>query len=161
VGLVLKVKLITGTKPASKHAGPSRLEDDGSNLGTRQLGERSMVPRLLQLLAEGDFDWSMRQSIAKALGRIGEPSIVPQLVQLLSDDQLDQSLRQCIAEALSTLATDEATIQALAALLSTLDIADSIHHLLWTMSRQIGVRIFSADRPNGNGDHMAFNIERI
>jgi len=82
-------------------------------------------------------------------------------VHLLSDEQLNSSVRQCIAEALSMLATDEATIRALATLLPTSDIADSIHHLLWTMSRQIGVRIFSDDRPNGNGDHMAFSIERI
>jgi HEAT repeat protein len=126
-----------------------------------QVGERSIAPQLLQLLSDDQLDSRVRQRIARALGRIGEPSIVPQLLQLLSDDPLDQSLRQCIAEALSTLATDEATIQALAALLSTSDIADSIHHLLWTMSRQIGVRIFSADRPNGNSDHMAFSIERI
>jgi hypothetical protein len=126
-----------------------------------QLGERSIRPQLLQLFSDEQLDWSMRLQIAGALGRIGEPSIVPQLVQLLSDEQLNSSVRRCIAEVLSTLAIDEATIQALAALLPTSDVADSIHQLLWTMSRQIGVRIFSADRPNGNGDHMAFNIERI
>ncbi len=92
----------------------------------------------------------LHERIAGALGRIGEPSIVPRVVQLLSDEQLNSSVRQCIAEALSTLATDEATIQALTALLPTSDVADSIHHLLWTMSRQMGVRIFIADRPNGN-----------
>ncbi len=126
-----------------------------------QLGERSIAPQLLELLSDEQLDSRVRQRIAGALGRIGEPSIVPQLVQLLSDRQLDQSLRLCIAEVLRPLATDEATIQALAALLPTSDIADSMYHLLWTMSRQIGVRIFVADRSNGHSDRMAFSIERI
>ena len=86
---------------------------------------------------------------------------MPQLVQLLSDEQLNSSVRKCITEDLKTLATDEATNHALATLLPTSDIADSIHQLLWTMSRQIGVRIFVADRPNGNSDQMAFRIESI
>lgn len=78
---------------------------------------------------------------------------MPQLVHLLSDEELlNSSVRQRIAEALRTLATDAATIHVLATLLPTSDIADSIHHLLWTMSRQIGVRIFIADRPNGKSD---------
>ncbi len=126
-----------------------------------QVGERSIAPQLLQLLSDEQLDSRVRQRIAGALGRIGEPSIVPRLLQLLSDGQLDQSLRQYIAEALRPLDTDEATIQVLAALLPISDMADSIHQLLWTMSRQMGVRIFIADRPNRNSDHMAFSIERI
>jgi HEAT repeat protein len=126
-----------------------------------QLGERSVAPQLVELLSDKQLDVQLHERIAGALGRIGEPSIVPRVVQLLSDEQLNSRVRQCIAEALSTLATDEATIQALAALLPTSDIVDSIHHLLWTMSRQMGVRIFIADRPNDNSDQMAFRIERI
>jgi len=126
-----------------------------------QLGERSVAPQLVELLSDKQLDVQLHERIAGALGRIGEPSIVPRVVQLLSDEQLNSSVRQCIAEALSTLATDEATIQALAALLPTSDMADSIHHLLWTMSRRIGVRIFVADRPNGNRDQTAFRIEPI
>jgi len=126
-----------------------------------QLGERSVAPQLVELLSDKQLDVQLHERIAGALGRIGEPSIVPRVVQLLSDEQLNSSVRQCIVEALSTLATDEATIQALAALLPTSDMADSIHHLLWTMSRRIGVRIFVADRPNGNHDQTAFRIEPI
>jgi HEAT repeat protein len=126
-----------------------------------QLGERSIAPHLLQLLSDEQLDSRVRERIAGALGRIGEPSIVPQLAQLLSDERLNLSLRQRIAEVLSTLATDEATLQVLTALFPTSDIADSMYHLLWTMSRQMGVRIFSADRPNGTGDHIAFSIEPI
>jgi len=126
-----------------------------------QLGERSIAPQLVQLLSDEQIDWQLHERIAGTLGRLGERSIAPQLVQLLSDEQLNASVRQRIAEALSTLATDEATIQALAALLPASDIADSIHHLLWTMSRQIGVRIFIADGPNGNSDQMTFRIEPI
>ncbi len=145
------------------------LSDERLNSGVResipyalgQLGERSVAPQLVELLSDKQLDVQLHERIAGALGRIGEPSIVPRAVQLLSDEQLNSSVRQCIAEALSTLATDEATIQALATLLPTSDMADSIHHLLWTMSRRIGVRIFVADRPNGNRDQMAFRIERI
>ena len=126
-----------------------------------QLGERSIAPQLVRLLSDEQLDASLQLRIVGALGRLGEPSIVPQLVQLLSDEQLDSAVRQSIAEALGTLATDEAMIHVLTALLPTSDIADSIHHLLWTMSRQIGVRIFIADRPNGKGDQMAFRIEPI
>ena len=120
-----------------------------------------MLPRLVQLLSDEAVGLQVHERIAGALGRIGEPSIVPQLVQLLSDRQLDSVGAPVYRRSAQPLATDEATIQALAALLPTSDIADSIHQLLWTMSRQIGVRIFVADRPNGNGDHMAFSIERI
>jgi HEAT repeat protein len=126
-----------------------------------QLEERSIAPQLVQLLSDEQLDWRVRERIAGALGRIGEPSIVPQLAQLLSDERLNLSLRQRIAEALSTLATDEATLQVLIALFPTSDIADSMYHLLWTMSRQMGIRIFSADRPHDTSDHMAFSIERI
>lgn len=126
-----------------------------------QLGERSIAPQLVQRLSDEQLDWQLRERIAGALGRLGEPSIAPQLLQLLSDEQLNSSVRQRIAEALKALATDEATIHALTALLPTSDIADSIHHLLWTMSRQIGVRIFIADTPNGKNDQMAFRIEPI
>ncbi len=126
-----------------------------------QLGERSIAPQLVRLLSDEQLDASLQLRIVGSLGRLGEPSIVPQLVQLLSDEQLDSAVRQSIAEALGTLATDEAMIHVLTALLPTSDIADGIHHLLWTMSRQIGVRIFIADRPNGKSDQMAFRIEPI
>jgi HEAT repeat protein len=126
-----------------------------------RLGERSVASQLVELLFDKELDTQLHERIAGALGRIGESSIVPQLVQLLSDEQLNSSVRERIAETLKTLATDETTIHTLAALLPTSDIADSIHHLLWTMSRQIGVRIFIVDRPNDNSDQMAFRIERI
>jgi HEAT repeat protein len=126
-----------------------------------QLGERSVASQLVQLLSDKQLDAQLHERIVGALGRIGEPSVVPGVVQLLSDKQLDSRVRQCIAEAVSTLATDEAAIQALAALLPTSDMADNIHQLLWAISRQVGVRIIIVDRHNGNSDQMAFRIERI
>jgi HEAT repeat protein len=126
-----------------------------------QIGERSIAPQLIQLLSNKQIDWQLHERIARALGRIGESSSMPQLVQLLSDEQLNSSVRKCIIEDLKTLATNEATIYALATLLPTSDIADSIHQLLWTMSYQIGIRIYVIDEPNGNSDQIAFRIERI
>jgi len=143
-----------------------------------EMGDTSVHMQLVQLLSDEQLDWQLRERIAEASGQLGERSIALQLVHLLIEAQLDarvrqsiknaleqlgerssrwqldQSLRQRIAEALRPLATDEATIQVLTALLPTSDIADSMYHLLWTMSRQMGVRIFSAARPNGNSDHM-------
>ncbi|HJT55547.1 MAG TPA: HEAT repeat domain-containing protein [Ktedonobacteraceae bacterium] len=84
------------------------------------------------------------QIIAQALGTLGEPSIVPDLLNLLSSKEVDRDVRKSIAEALGQLANDETTVQSLAQLLQTSDIADEIYRVLWTVSRRVGVRVFLA-----------------
>ncbi len=114
-----------------------------------QLGERSIVPQLVQLLTNEQQKSSVRYYIAGALGQLGERSIAPQLVHLLANEQLDSLVRYSIAGALETLGADEETVQALASLLFTSDMADTIHRTLWTLSRQLGLRICVIDGPQG------------
>ena len=126
-----------------------------------QLGEPSIASQLIQKLSDERLDPSLHRRIAGALERLGESSIVPQLLPLLSDQRLDSSVRQRIAEAFRTFATDDETLYVLTALLPTSDITDSIHHLLWTMCRQSGARIFMDDWPNDNSDQITYRIEHI
>jgi GTPase SAR1 family protein len=114
-----------------------------------QLGERSVIPQLVPLLANEQIDLGVRFRIAAALGQLGERSMIPQLVSLLADEQIDSGVRSSIAEALKALINDEETIRTLATFLFTSDIADSIHQTLWTLSRQMGIRIFIINGPDG------------
>ncbi len=57
------------------------------------LGERSVAPDLLRLLADQQGDQSVRRSIASALGELGERSVIPDLVRLLTDEQVDSYVR--------------------------------------------------------------------
>jgi hypothetical protein len=91
----------------------------------------------------------VRRSIATAVGKLGEKGVVPQLMQMLPNEQIDSFVRRPIANALTSLLDDEKSVSVLAAMLPQSDIADPIHHLLWTVSRQIGVRIFISDGPEG------------
>jgi hypothetical protein len=101
------------------------------------------------MLSNKQIDPSVLGYIADALGELGEKTIAPQLLQMLSNKQIDPSVRRHIADALTSLLDDEKSVHDLAAILLQLDIADSIHRLLWTVCRQVGVRIFMSDGPTG------------
>ncbi len=113
------------------------------------LGDRSITSQLLGLLANEQVNSRVRNGIAGALGTLGERSIIPQLLGLLANKQVDSLVRRRIADTLGTLVTDEEVVHALAVLLFTSDVADNIHGTLWRLSRQIGVRIFLMNRPEG------------
>jgi HEAT repeat protein len=110
------------------------------------LGERAVAPDLVKMVANEQIDHHVRVRIAGALGTLGERAVVPDLVKMVANEQIDRSVRQSIAGALGTLIDDEATIYLLAALLPDSDIADSIHRILWTVSRRCHVRIFINDK---------------
>ncbi|HZR41041.1 MAG TPA: HEAT repeat domain-containing protein [Ktedonobacteraceae bacterium] len=114
-------------------------------LALGKMGDRSVAADLLKLLADEQLDFLVRGSIVEALGQLGERAVVADLVKLLDNRPLDRFVRRSIASALETLVQDEATVRSLVTLLPTSDIADSIHHTLWTISRRIGVRIFMID----------------
>jgi HEAT repeat protein len=64
-----------------------------------QLGDKSVVPNLLPLLK--DFDFEVRSSATLALGDLGSQFAVPYLLPLLKDDS--HKVRQRAAEALKRL----------------------------------------------------------
>ena len=68
---------------------------------------------------------------------------------LLSNEQVDLSVRWSIGEILPALIENEEQVHILASLLPVLDIADSIYHALWALSRRLSLRIFVG---NGPGD---------
>ena len=107
------------------------------------------TPQLVALLSNEQLDTSVREGIASALGQLGERSVAPQLVALLSNEQLDTTVRWGIAETLETVGAAEETVQALAHLVLISDIADTIHSTLWTISRQLSLRIVVTDEPAG------------
>jgi NACHT domain len=105
--------------------------------------------RLLQLLPNEQFNSTVRISIAIAVGKLGEKKAVDELVQMLPNEQIDLPVRWSIAIALTLLLSDERSVSDLAAMFLQSDISDSIYRLLWTVSRQVGVRIFMNDGPEG------------
>ncbi len=113
------------------------------------LGDRSVIPTLLSLLSNEQLASSVRGGIAWALGMLGDRSVIPTLLSLLSNEQLASSVRLFIAQALGQVVDDEANIRRLAELMQTSSVADDIHRALWTISRQVGVRIFMVDGPGG------------
>ena len=119
-------------------------------LGT--LGDRTVVPALLALLANEQVDHWVRARIAEALGTLGDRTVVPDMLALLANEQVETWVLASIAGTLSSLIQNEAEVRSLTALLPTSDIADSIHRLLWIISRQLGLRIVVSNRPEG--EHM-------
>jgi HEAT repeat protein len=113
------------------------------------LGDKTIVPQLVQMLPNKQIDAFARRSIASALGTLGDKTVVPELVHMLPNKQIYTFVRQSIADALASLLDDERSVRDIAAILLQSDIANSIHRLLWTVSRQIGVRIFVSDGPGG------------
>jgi GTPase SAR1 family protein len=133
---------------------PSVRQSIGLALG--KLGDRSTVSQLIELLSNEQLSSLVRQSIAQALGQLGERSIAPQLVQLLSDKQssifnrFDPIESGAILNALTlTDNNNEESIRTLATFLSRSYLADGVHRTLWTLSRQVDVRIFIIEAPTG------------
>jgi HEAT repeat protein len=106
-----------------------------------ELGERSVAPDLMKLLAEGFFDLSLRSEIARALGKLQESSIVPDLLDLLAKEKDYIFWRWTLIETIEQVAEDESTILRLFELLGDPDLADKVYKALWTISRRIMVRL--------------------
>jgi hypothetical protein len=115
----------------------------------RQSTEKTVVPELVQMLPNEQINSDVRGCIADALGKLGEKTIAPELVQMLPNEQIGSDVRGRVAHTLISLLDDERSVNDLAAILLRSDIADSIHRLLWTVSRRIGVRILMSDGPGG------------
>jgi hypothetical protein len=107
-----------------------------------------VITRLFGVLSSTRCSLTQEQA-ASTLAEIGGKLVNTQLMHLLANEQLDSHMRRRFAEALETLGADEETVQALAPLLFASDMADTIHRTLWTLSRQLGLRIFVTDGPAG------------
>ena len=69
---------------------------------------------------------------------------------MLKDEQINLYVRIYIAKAIEILVQqDDQALYPLVALLTTSDIRDTIHHVLWTLSRRNGVRILLSDDTEG------------
>jgi len=114
-----------------------------------ELGEKSVAAELVHLLANEQIFWYVRERIASVLGQLGEKSVVAELIQMLANEQISENLGENIAKTIETLAYDESIVRSLAELLPNSDIAETIHSVLWTLSRRFGVRIFMVDGADG------------
>ena len=119
-------------------------------LALSHLGEHPVMLTLIPVLANEQVDPLMRGNLALTISSWGDQSVVSALVEILSNKHTHQYVRQNIAEAISKLANSEETMDALATLLQTSEIADAVHHALWTISRRIGVRLFIPDDSKEN-----------
>jgi HEAT repeat protein len=113
------------------------------------MGEHSVVPDLVCLLADEGLDVRVRSGIALAVRELEERSVVPELARLLSDERLDRDVQTEITRTIGALAEDEVTATILANYLNTLDNADHIYHALWNVSCRARVRVFTRYGPDG------------
>jgi len=90
------------------------------------------VPSLIEVLASGSEEWSIRENATEALGKIGDTSAVLSLIQALSYD--DDSVRRATAKALRQIGSG--AVPSLIEILGTTegDVRRRIHTLL----KQIG-----------------------
>jgi hypothetical protein len=109
-----------------------------------QLSDSSAVGELLCLLIEEQANESMRLSIVQVVGKLGGPSIAGDLVRLLANPGTSPSLRNAIVAALVPLVNDAETVEAILSFLPYQDmLPEQLYGALWTISRQVGVRIVS------------------
>lgn len=96
------------------------------------IGGPATVPSLIEVLASGSEEWSIRENAAEALGKIGDTSAVLSLIQALSYD--DDSVRRTAAKALRQIGSG--AVPRLIEILGTTegDVRRHIH----TLRKQIG-----------------------
>lgn len=116
-----------------------------SAMALGSLGEESAVPHLLALLPNEQIDEAVCWSSVAALEMLSDQSIIPQLLTLLPNKQINSSIRARMVSIFPTLVESEEQVCALAELLPGSDIANRIHRALWTISRQLGLRIYLRD----------------
>ncbi|MBI5228994.1 HEAT repeat domain-containing protein [Candidatus Micrarchaeota archaeon] len=92
---------------SSKYSASERAES-AEILG--QIGGKSAVPALINVLKDEDEDFDVRWRAANALGRIGDKSAVLALINALKDEQV--RIRWCVADALG-LSGDKSAVPAL------------------------------------------------
>jgi HEAT repeat protein/energy-coupling factor transporter ATP-binding protein EcfA2 len=109
------------------------------------LDERSIATELVSHISDEHLDVSVRQSIADLLGQIGDSTVIPQLLALLFNEQILSSAHRKIAEISPSLVESKEQMHTLAMFLPALDIASSIHKVVWTLSRRYGLRILIND----------------
>jgi HEAT repeat protein/uncharacterized membrane protein YciS (DUF1049 family) len=116
-----------------------------------QLGDRKVIPLLLDLLSTATIDPNLQWHIIKTLGQMKERSAAPLLLELrsvvlvllelLSAPLRDSMLQMTILDVLGQLIDDEEMIQKLLPFLSNPSLADQVHRILWAISRRTGKRI--------------------
>ena len=62
-----------------------------------KIGGKEVVPRLVEMLDDGEIDAHVRGSIAKAIGKLGDKEVV---LQMLSNEGIDERVRCDIAGAI-------------------------------------------------------------
>jgi hypothetical protein len=110
---------------------------------------QKVIVRLFEMLLQIPFPLT-RAQVANVLAEIGGIEINERLVGLLHNEQVDEDVRYSIARALETLVDDIATVQQLAELLQTSDIADAIHSALWQISRRMRITIYITNEQAGS-----------
>jgi HEAT repeat protein len=89
--------------------------------GLSSLGDRSVVPDLVKLLADKNVEENVRRFVAEALGNLGDSAVVPDIIQLVEEKSGENaSVRRIATYALGKLGDPSAS----SVLLASLDDAD-------------------------------------
>jgi HEAT repeat protein len=57
------------------------------------LGDRTVLPEMMQMLRNGQIDSYVRIGIIKAIGLLGDKTVLPEMMQMLRNEQIDFSTR--------------------------------------------------------------------
>ena len=52
-----------------------------------KLGDKEVVPRLVEMLGDKGIDRYVRKNIAEAIGKLGDKEVVSRLVEMLDDEK--------------------------------------------------------------------------
>lgn len=116
-----------------------------------KLNKKEVVPHVVKLFQDMTSEQKLISSsqtseplllhIIDTFRRVGDNSLVPALLPLISKKYISRSIRlQCI-NSIGQLDNDSTTVDTLVLELTNPDIADAVHHTLWSISRRLGVTI--------------------
>jgi HEAT repeat protein len=94
-----------------------------------RIGDKSVSPKLLELVVVEEADLRIRVPIPQVLGKLGDKSVAPRLLQLLLDKKLAPGLKPEIADALKVL-SDDSVARSMVTLLQDKSIEWEIRWLL-------------------------------
>ena len=72
-----------------------------------ELGDKGVVPRLIEMLDNKEIDLDVRGSIVEAIGELGNEEVARGLIKKLGDKEIDLDVRGSIAKAIGKLGNKE------------------------------------------------------
>lgn len=118
-----------------------------------KLGDSSVIPFLLYLLSVPELsdgiEWQVDadEHFINIFQTLGDQSTISSLIQIISKKEKWDPACNPIFNILEQVTVDETNIYELATLLQGSNLADSIHRILWSVSRRENVNVFLVDGP--------------